>query len=79
MDMKKVLKNTLGAAEMTGGVALKLAELGLKAVDTVFCGMLSVAVKESDMKMGRSLLLDVIAKPLGKKGQKLINKGEGRL
>ncbi len=78
MDIKKVMQSTLGAAEVTGGVALKLAELGFTAVDTVFCGALSPFVKESDMKIGRSFLSG-IAKGSGQLGEILKKDGKGRL
>ncbi|MBR2300134.1 MAG: hypothetical protein IJ870_06150 [Alphaproteobacteria bacterium] len=78
MDMKKVMQNTIGTFEITTGVALKLAEFGLTAVDTVFCGVLSPFVKESDMKIGRSFLSG-IAKKGGQFGEKLKKDGKGRL
>ncbi len=81
MDMKKVMQSTLGAAEVTGGVALKLAELGLSVSEVIFSGAKSLAnefIKAPDLKIGESML-GGFKKHTGKLANKLISKGKGRL
>lgn len=80
MDKVKIIKGAVGTVELSAGVLLRLAELGLSVSEVVLSGAKNLAnsfVKGPDLNIGSSMLND-LKKQTEKLAGKLIQKGKGR-